>query len=265
MKKLCVFFLVLTLLAVFTIPAFASGGYPKIVDDADLLTTGEVAELETIARGLVEKYQMDVVIVTVDSMGYKTATEYADDYFDYNGYGIGSDHSGVLLLLSMEYRDWALSTCGESIDALSDYDQERIMDGVLDYFGDDEYYDGFCLYLEELDRYFEAYETGETVEDPIDLYDAFVYIVISLVIGLVAGLITITILKGQMKTVKQQRGAESYVVAGSFDLKVKQDRFLYSKTSKVSRSSDSGGSRSGGSSTHRSSSGRSHGGSRGKF
>ena len=59
-----------------------------------------------------ERQSCDVIVVTVASLDGKTAESYADDYFDFNGYGLGQDRDGILLLLSMEDRDWAISTHG---------------------------------------------------------------------------------------------------------------------------------------------------------
>ena len=66
-----------------SIPAFAENDWPKIMDEAGLLTEEERAELEERAQSIANAYGMDVVIVTNDSLDGKTATEYADDYFDY--------------------------------------------------------------------------------------------------------------------------------------------------------------------------------------
>lgn len=260
MKKVLSLLIAAMLLLSISAPVFAAGGSPKIVDNADLLSDYEENLLETKAENLAEKYRIDVVILTVDSLNGKDITAYADDYFDYNGYGIGSNHSGVLLMLSMEYRDWAISTCGDGIQALTDYGQELLMDDVLDYFADDDYYLGFYRYLTDLDDYFEAWESG----DPIDrgAKFSFMNIIISLIIGLVAAGITISVMQSGMKTARPQRSAESYINQDTYKLYGQRDIFLYSNTTRVRKqqSSSSGGSR-----THRSSSGRSHGGSRGKF
>lgn len=258
MKKLTSLFIACLLILSLAVPAFATGGLPKIVDEAGILTTYEEEKLEERAQILADQYHIDVVILTVDSLNGRNITAYADDYFDYNGYGIGSNHSGVLLMLSMEYRDWAISTCGDGIKALTDYGQEQIMDDVLDYLRDDEYYEGFEAYLELLDEYFEAYEKGEPIDESRNvLFD----LLIAIGIGVLAGFITITVMKSGMKTVKPQRGAQSYVIQNSYKLRYQRDMFLYSRTSRTRKQSSS----SGGSSTHRSSSGRRHGGSRGKF
>lgn len=53
-----------------------------------------------------------MAIVTVNSLDGKTAQAYADDYYDYNGYGYGENDDGILLLISMGERKWAISTYG---------------------------------------------------------------------------------------------------------------------------------------------------------
>ena len=245
MRKITSLLIILLLAASLTVTAFASGGSPKIVDNADILTDYEESKLETIAQSLANEYDMDVVILTEDSIGLKNITDYADDYFDYKGYGIGPKHSGVLLLLDMEEREWAISTCGDTINALTDYGQEQIMDEVLEYLGDDEYYDGFRTYLDLLDEYFEAYENGDPIDKKRDLFDIVFDLIVALGIGAVAGFITITVMKSGMKTAKPQRGAQSYVRQDSFKLNKQRDMFLYTNTTRTRRQSSSSGGGSG--------------------
>ena len=258
MKRISVLLSVLLILSV-CIPAFAAS--PQIVDGADLLTASQEVELETRAEALINEYGMDVVILTVDSLGYKSATAYADDYFDYNGYGIGPRKSGVLFLISMEDRDWAISTCGDAIDALTDYGLDQLFDSVADDLADDDFYSAFSVYLTELDVYFKAYEAGTPIDKEITVLDIIPVILISLVLGLIVAAIIIWCMTRSMNTARAQSGAQSYVTPGSFDLTNQQDIYLYSHTYRVRRAESS----SGGSSTHRSSSGRSHGGRSGKF
>lgn len=261
MKKLISLFAALFIIVCIAAPAFAAGGYPKIVDKAGILTSIDEEALESQAQLLVDEYDIDVVILTVESTNGKDITAFADDYFDYNGYGIGSDYSGVALVLAMDERDWAISTCGEAIDALTDYGQAQIMDQVLEYLGNDEYGEGFALYLELLDEYFAAYRNGETIDEPHTLFDTVFELFIALAIGAAAGGITIWIMRSGMKTVRPQSGATDYVQQGTYYLRNQRDIYLYSRTTRRRKESSS----SGGSSTHLGSSGRSHGGSRGKF
>ena len=88
MKKLTSLLLICLLAFSLTIPAYAgsvivipdyAGAPPKIVDDAKILTSTEEATLETQAQKLADQYQIDVVILTMDSLYGQDITEYADD------------------------------------------------------------------------------------------------------------------------------------------------------------------------------------------
>ena len=263
MKRVFILPLILLLiLSVFTVSAQA----PKVVDEAGLLSEDEIIDLTVRAQDIADAYQMDIVIVTVDSLGGKTARAFADDYYYAHDYGIGSDYSGAVLLLSMEYRDYAISTCGEAIRALNDNALAYAEDEFLPWFGSNYYYMGFLTFLESVETCYSAYRNGDLsnpypgdYDDPEEA-DLFTCLLLGLVAGVAVGGISLLIMRSKMNTARQQSGATSYLKENSFDLFRCQDLFLYSRTSKTRRSSDSGGS-----SVHRSSSGRSHGGSSGRF
>lgn len=283
MKRLFSLIFCAALLLSLSIIAFATEpDPPKVVDNASLFTDEEEAELTREAYELIERYGMDVVILTVESLEGASAQDYADDYYDYNGYR----EDGILFLLAMEEREWYFSTCGEAIYVFTDFGLESLGEDVLPYLSDGDYYEAFRYWQELLPHYFEAYLAG----DPIDVYvpnspgydgreDVVYYpedrspdyvscFLISLVIGAVAALVTVLIMRSRMNTARAQNDAGSYMKPGSYHLTVHRDMFLYSRVSKTPRPKDtggSGGSHRGGSSTHRSSSGRSHGGRGGRF
>jgi len=281
------FLLLLCLLLMVHTPLSAVAAAPKIVDNAALLTDSEMADLEELANALANRYGIDIVIVTVDSLGGKSSERYADDYYDYNGYGMGDDSSGILLLLSMEYRDWAISTCGEAMYALTDYGVQSVFSEISGYLSQGRYYPAFLAYLDALEPYLEAYRSGSpidgvagdhnspgiyipgTKDDTVhyepgrDLAWYLQKIGISLIIGVVAALIAVLIMRSQMNTAKAQHGAASYMDSSTYQIGLQRDIFLYSQLRKVRKSENS--SSGGGSSVHRSSSGRSHGGGHGKF
>ena len=97
-----------------------------LVDEAKLLSSVEASVLRKRLETLSARWKNDIVIVTVDSTGVKTPMVFADDWFDDNGYGQGANNSGLLLLISMEERDWWISTCGYSITAFTDAGIEYI-------------------------------------------------------------------------------------------------------------------------------------------
>ena len=243
MKK---WYFVLLFILVLAIPVSASPA--RIVDNVGLLSSSEEAALEEKAAEIVKEYGIDVVIVTVLTTNGVDAQAYADDYFDQNGYGIGENYSGVLLLLVMDTREWVISTCGDAMDYISSSDADTIFENVSSYISAGEYYIGFDLYFSELTDY---------LLTPLE--HAVGSILIALLIGLAAGGIGLLILRSGMKTAKQQRDAGNYVIPGSYKLLQHHDFYLYSTTTRVRKESNNS------SGSHRSSSGRSHGGSRGRF
>ena len=155
MKRWISLFLLLILLAS-ALPVVSSAALPLVIDEANLLSARQTQSLADQAAAIRDRYQMDVVILTVFSLNGKDPEAYADDYYDEMGYGMGSDHSGILLLISMENRDWAISTCGEAITWVTDQDLARLEDALLPSLAQDSYSTAFQNYLRTLDRILDA-------------------------------------------------------------------------------------------------------------
>ena len=264
-RKLFSMLLALVFVPVLLIPAQASLMGAQIIDSADLLSDQEMIELESKADRLMDDYGMDVVILTVDSLDGQYVQTKADDFYDENGYG----DNGVLFLLAMEEREWYISTSGDAIYALTDYGIQQVGFVMVPYLSQGDYYGAFDVFLDELPMYFDALEKGK----PVDSYEEVLYyeedaspsLLVSLFFGVVAGGLTVLIMRGTMNTKKPQRSAGEYLIQDSYQLNTIQDLFLYSQVQKVRRQESSSGSGGGGSSVHRSSSGRSHGGGGGRF
>lgn len=262
MKKLLIIISVFLSILLLCPAAFA--GSNTVVDEADLLTQQQEEDLAGLAESIINTYQMDVAVVIVSSLDGKSSQAYADDYYDYNGYGLGEDDSGVLFLLAIDDREYAISTCGEAIDALSDEDIEYLLDCVFDDFRNGDYYQGLRTYLENLENEFYYYanttqkssDSGKTNYGKIGIF--------SLAIGAGAGGIGLATMRSGMNTAKPQVGAQNYLANNSFTMPVHRDMFLYSRTSRTRIQSQS--SRGGGrGSTHVGSSGKTHGGGSRKF
>ena len=280
-KRTISIILCLMLLSVLVLNVSAESNLPMVTDSAGLLSGEERIELEEKAQDLRAEYDMDVVILTVDSLGGKSAQDYADDYYDDNGYGYGENYSGILFLLAMEEREWYISTCGDAIYAVTDYGVEQLGETVVPFLSTGLYYEAFTTYLVLLQDYFDAYQDGRPIDGHADYSgdyyrgerDEVLYsdtgrthasFPIALIIGLVAATVTILIMRASMNTKRPQRSAGVYLRSGSYHLRTHQDMFLYSRVHKVRRQQNNNSS-GGGSSVHRSSGGRSHGGGGGRF
>ncbi len=235
---------------------------PRLVDQADILTDIEERTLLEKLDAFSVSLSFDIAVVTVDSLpsGY-SATAYADDVYDYNGFGYGDSRDGALLLLAMDSRDWRITTTGYGITALTDARQEYMADRFLPYLSDGDYATGFATFADLCREMVEKAREGDT-STPKDPFNWLVNIPIALGIGLVIALIVVSTMKGKLKSVRFQQAAADYVRAGSLNVTTSRDIFLYAHVSRQARVQSNS---SGGSSTHSGSSGTSHGGSGGKF
>ncbi|MCR5484505.1 MAG: TPM domain-containing protein [Clostridiales bacterium] len=253
----------------------SKGAY--VVDWADLLTDEQEASLLKKIDELRSKYAIDVVIHTTNSIGNKSVRDYADDFYDYNGYGVGPDHDGLMFMLNMNNgeegnRDYYTTTTGRAIEVLTDYavydSDSYINSRVLPYLADGEYYEAFEKYLDLIDVFFEQAETGE----PFDVGNTYKtsgsYVsheLIAVGIAVIVAFLVTNSMKNSMKTNRKKTEASNYVKPGSMYISESFDRFSYRNVSRVAKPESSSSGGGGGSSSHSSSSGSSHGGGGGKF
>ena len=261
MKKQFGILLFSLILIVCMTTAISAASMPRLVDGADLLTDSEEITLLSMLDEISERQMLDVVIVTTNTLEGKSPMAYADDFYDYNGYGFGASYDGVLLLVSMEDRDWWISTCGYGITAFTDYGIDCLADRFLSVLGSGYYADAFEIFAEGCDEYITMARNGKPFDIGAEPFDASGAMMIAVVIGLIAAFIVTASMKGQLKSVRQQ-SAGSYLKQDSMRITDSRDLYLYRNVSRVRRQTESSG---GGSSTHTSSSGRSHGGGGGKF
>ena len=243
---------------------------PLLVDDADILSDSEESELLEKLTNISQDIDCEIAIVTVNSLEGKTAEAFADDYYDYNGYGAGAGDDGAILVLAMDNRKYAVSTYGYAHKALTDAGLKNIRDNFLPEFKKGDYYEGFNIFADMSSEYIKSARNGHImdvndfkVKKPFPLVSN---IFISLGIGFVIGLAATSAMASQLKSVAMQKSAVNYVKRGSLNVTNSSELFLYANVNKeyIEPSSSSGGS-SGGSSSHTSSSGRSHGGISGSF
>lgn len=242
-----------------------ASGTKRVIDDANIISESEEAELNDKIKDI-QSNNFDVVILTVNSLGSKSEQEYADDYYDYNGYGFDDEHSGVLFLISMGERKYHISTTGKGIKAFTDYGIGKIKDEVKPCLSDGEYYKACDKFLAMTKDFVTAYKNGkpyDTNNHYKEKANILLREVIAFAVSLVIALIIVGGMKHNMNTARPSSSAGNYIKYDSMNLTQESDTFMYSNVSKTKIESNS--SSGGGSSTHTSSSGSSHGGGGGSF
>lgn len=238
----------------------------KVYDFADLYNDEEELEIYNKISEFITSTDMDMAVVTIDVNDKHSAMVYADDFYDYNEFGIGESHSGLLFLVDMDTREIYMSTSGDAISIYTDSRIDNILDSIFSYFSSKSYAYGTERFIDLALSYskinssddsgYRITDNGELVRDYRGVYSVFI-------IALVVTIISLLVMASMNKMVHKANSAVSYLKKGTKNVTKINEVFLGSHVSKVRIDTDSGsigGSHGGGSSTHTSSSGSSHGG-----
>lgn len=248
----------------------------KIYDYADLFSDSEEQDLYNKVIEYIQFYNMDMAIVTIDDNPKSNAMNFADDFYDYNIFGIGPNYDGLLFLIDMDTREMWISTTGKAILIYDDARIDKILDATYNYIKNSQYYDCAISFIEESGNYalsgvassnqdYIINNNGDYVRresSQINSDNMIIILILSLIIPTVIVIVGVS----KHKVIKAATHANKYLVNESFKLTEKSDTFISTRQHRTyspqntSSGGSSFGSSSGGSSTHRSSSGSTHGG-----
>lgn len=128
--------------------ALGDNGLPLLIDDADVLNDEEEEALNLRLSIAKEMTGIDIVAVTNNDMGGKTAEEFTNSFYKDNGYGVGENKSGVILLLTFDGGTLHVTSFGDAYNYLPEEALGEIIDYVIGDFSGGRYYDGFYYYAQ---------------------------------------------------------------------------------------------------------------------
>lgn len=270
----------------------ADSSHAYIVDQAGVLSDTEQKEINTKLQEFRDANQFDLVIVTTTGLDPDDRQTYADDFYDYNGYGYGDNRDGILFLVnvnddgSYESGNSWISTCGSGI-SLFPYSTIQEMGQVLTpYLTAGNYATAFQQFVTLSKAQYNSGSSGDGWADGdwdngwddswnqddywnedqsfsvgSSGWDVKVIIVSALAVGIMGTVVVVLILKRQLISVRPARDASRYVVDNSLHLRSSHDIFLYSHVTQTRRpQQDDDSGPGGGGGIHMSSSGSNHGG-----
>lgn len=259
-KQIFGFCTAICLLIVMVCPAFATVDNPPfdenaipfkmmVTDSADLLTDDEEAELSARAWELTKEYQCGVYIVTLYSLHGVEVWKANEHLWNKYEMGYGEDQSGIVLLLSTEYRDYDIAAHGYGNVVFTDYGKKKMAERFLDEFGNDDWYGGFTEYLDCCEDYLqlayegEPFDVGSTSLTESDSEAGLTEVVISILVSLIIAFCVCSRFKAQMKTAKMQDEAQIYIDQRGLVLTSQSDEFTHTTRSKryVAPKESSGG------------------------
>ncbi len=248
----------------------------RVADLAGVIGADRLRSLNALADEVSEKYQCDVAVAFVSSLDGRDIVRYSDNFFLDNGYGMGLDRNGILLLISVGDREYNESTHGNAIEAFTDYGLTNylepnflryISNGRDDWAGAAEQFINDAGVLLKQARDGNPYDYSAPQREHKSFREtAPLAALISAVIGFFSGGIPTGAMKRQMKSVEKEYGAANYA-RGGLNLRARDDRFLYANVSKtrIQRDTEHRSGGGGGGSTVHHTSGHTFGGSHGRF
>lgn len=221
-----------------------------IQDSADKLTSDEEEKLSDRITELADTYDVGIYLYTVTSRDSDSIETYAEEVYTADDLGLGSDSSGILLIMDFSDRSYDIAAYGSAANTcFTDYAKNRMEDAMLDDFSNDDWYDGYDAYLDEVetDLYY-----GITKDDPIDYgndhmtlaHANTVILLTSIIAPLCIAFIVCLILASKNKTARKAVSAAAYT--GTINLTRHDDIFTHVTRSVVHINRDSGGGPGGG-------------------
>lgn len=249
----------------------------KVYDYAELLTDTEEKDLFNTVNSFINKYDMDIALVTINDNPYGVSDDYsriyAQDFYYYNRFGNNISLDGFIILIDMSNRYVYMATKGRAILVFDDKRIDNITEKAYNYLRNGDYFNAYKAMLKEAGSYLEKGTAPSNEEYYIDNEGIIqkykkpkkVNWGTSLLIGLLGSLIPAFIHTRKYRGIKLATNANSYLKEA--DINEKTDQFLTTFTSRTRIYHDSGSSGGhhggfGGSSTHHGSGGSFGGGGR---
>ncbi|WNF35025.1 TPM domain-containing protein [Bacillaceae bacterium IKA-2] len=136
-------------------------GYPvmaqinqKIYDYAELLTTEELKELESLSNQYSENRQVDIIILTTKDTAGLEVESYMQDFYDEMGLGYDKSHGNtVILTIDMEQREVYVAGFYKGEEYIDNNRADLIREKITSDLSGGYYFDAFRSYIELSNEY----------------------------------------------------------------------------------------------------------------
>lgn len=254
-KRLSVVMVALFMVICSSIPAFAESSN-KLIDEASLFDSYEYSDIESQLEDLSYQTGWDVIIYTNERyIDAYEMEEVCNDYYDMGGFGKGANKSGIMLTVDMGSREMYILTKGDTMYYFNDERTDAILDNVVSYLSDDEYYDATQAFIDDVSYYYNAGKpVGGEYSNIEEESSGNILISILKDYGIIFAIVAIVI--AALAVVFTSLRYKNHGKAGTYDLQANsvtnlsksEDIFLHKSVSvqTISSSSSSGRSSSGG-------------------
>lgn len=195
----------------------------KIYDYAQILNEKEEADIKKNVDKYIEKYNIDMVLVTVKHYNQENLEEYMGLFYNINKFGIGDNKSGIMFTMDLKKQDIGIKTFGLANDLYSKIELNKIINKVEK---KDNNKDKLSTFIKYSNKYINEYES-ETLDDSILIKIDWIGIsIISLILS------TLIIFIGLLKSKNKVKNKKSYNYIKSLIITTKEDSFITTNTKK---------------------------------
>ena len=242
----CFVLLAPLLLSSLTVQVFASA--PRFMDEVGILTEAEASSILATLDETSNRLNFDLVILVTDNLQGRNITDFADRVYHQNNFGIGADDDGAILVVSFEpnNRQFEIVAQGFGYTAFTDSGIQDAFDRIQPFLRDGNYARAFNEFVRISEEYVELARAGTPHGRNVGDRSILFYIAVAVVIGVVVATIITLVMKGKLKSVAYQTGANQYMEGGSVNLTNQRDLFLYRNITRRPRPQNNGGGRGGG-------------------
>lgn len=195
----------------------------KIYDYAQVLTEKEEKDLKKSVDKYIEKYNIDLVLVTIKHYNQKTLEEYMELFYNTNKFGIGDNKSGIMFTIDYKKEDIGIKTFGLASDLYSENELDKIISKV-EKKDDDK--DKLLTFIKYSNKYINEYD-NETFDN--DILIEINWLGISIISIILSTLVVfIGLLKSRNKSIKKRNDN----CVKTLIITVKEDSFITTNTKK---------------------------------
>ena len=212
----------------------------KVWDSEGLLTYEQKTQLEEALDKLSEEYGCFVTIATTPQLTNYQAEKDAEAI--YNNLYKAENEDGIILLVSLSNRKYGIYTSGKAEKIFKSDTLDELEETIKPYLSENDVFGAFSSFTKVCDEALDYYFNIKVKPS---------WIFVSLGIGVGISFIIVLVMKSQLKSVRYQSAANSYLKNGSLNVTESREIFLFStikrtpKPQQKSSSGSSGGGRSG--------------------
>lgn len=228
MKKLRYLVIVILLLVgVKNIYAYTFDNTIKVYDYAQILTEKQENKLIENVKKYIDKYNMDMVIVTVKYYTYDNLSDYINEFYNRNNFGLGANKSGIIFALDVKNNDIDIKTFGTAKTLYSEAEIKNIISSLNK---KDKYYNKLSNFIKYSNEYINEDNTF-IYED--NILKSINWLIIVLPSIFIPTLIVIIILLKIRKGMKGNN--EYYYIGNNLIMKKREDKFITTHTKQFNK------------------------------